>query len=150
MKPELPSSDAFWVAAEAYLGAAIATHNLQKSEGYAGFATIPATFLYFRSIELTLKACLVAHEIDEKTITKDLGHRLTKLREKLVEKRAAGTLGILDEFQDFLDQYSDYYSQKRFEYPENPWIDMPELGDLRSFSCDLLESAREYRPSRCQ
>ena len=78
-KPALPSATRLWNAATAYEEAADTAFAKLRSPRYVGFISIAVIFLYLRSIELSLKACLRECNVDSNTLAKTLGHRLDKI-----------------------------------------------------------------------
>src|ERR1019366_2348304 len=109
MKPDLPSSNAFWLLSSGYLDGGDAAHSLIRSGNYSGFAWLPCVFLYFRCIELALKAVLVPSGISEQEIARTLGHRISALLTRTEEFMPLSDLGILPEDRQLLDRFSDDY-----------------------------------------
>jgi hypothetical protein len=112
MKPALPSSNALWLLSKGYLDAGNAVHGLICGGTYTGFAYLPCVFLYFRCIELALKAVLVPAGISEKEISRTLGHRISPLLRKTKEFTSLPKLGIFAKDRKLLDRFSDDYSDK--------------------------------------
>src|SRR5687768_16531638 len=79
VKPAIPSSDSLWVLAASYRDAGDSVYNQIRGDVYAGYAVIPCVFLYFRCVELALKAVLVYHGVSEVEISRSLGHRISAL-----------------------------------------------------------------------
>jgi hypothetical protein len=147
MKPQLPDSNTFWIVAKGYLTVADAAFQLTESApGDNGELPTPTAFLYFRAIELSLKAALASHNIPETEITKTLGHRLTQLSERIKQVRSPGELPSLDKFDPLITSYSDYYSNKWFEYPDKIWnLALPDLETLRTSAHEIVDDIRFYK-----
>jgi hypothetical protein len=109
-----PQSEAFFCIAEGYKDAANASFDLMKSDGYFGQVIYPCVFLYFRSIELSLKAFLRHQGIDSVCI-KSLSHRISDLILKSEFPNSLSLHGITDSDLEFLEKYSNEYSSKWFE-----------------------------------
>src|SRR5207249_2086442 len=125
MKPLIPSSDDFWILSEGYRDGGDAALSLIRTGTYLGFAVYPCAFLYFRCIELALKAVLVHHAVPEHEIARSLGHRLSLLVARAETFTPLSVLGILAEDRQLLDQFSDDYANKWFEYPDDFWKNSP-------------------------
>ena len=72
----------------------------------------PAFFLYFRCIELALKARLVSNGVAEQEIARTFGHRISALLIRSEEFIPLSDLGILPADRKLLDRFSDDYSDK--------------------------------------
>lgn len=145
MKPQLPSSPAFWILSSGYRDAGDASLSLIHKDEYTGFVQLPCVFSYFRCIELALKAVLVEHSVSEKEITRDLGHRISKLILRAEGFVHLSKIGIEAEDRKLLDRYSDDYSDKWFEYPEQFWKERPRLEDLQTLAHRICEAVRVYK-----
>ncbi|MGJ8656131.1 MAG: hypothetical protein ACSHX6_06755 [Akkermansiaceae bacterium] len=140
-----PSSDTFWGLSEGYLDAADSIFNTIRSGRYLGQALIPCVFSYFRSIELSLKAVLVAHNVSERDITRTLGHRISNLIEKTESFVALSDIGISPEYRTLLDKFSDSYSSKGFEYPNTFWDAKPNLEKLKKITDTIVKTVQTYK-----
>jgi hypothetical protein len=108
IKPELPSSDHLCVLSSGYRDAGDAAHTLIRTDGnYGGFVRFPCVFLYFRSIELALKAVLVPNGVSEHEIAKKLGHRISALLNHVQDFVPLPELGICSEDRQLLDDFSE-------------------------------------------
>lgn len=147
----MPSSDEFWILGSGYLDAGNACLSLirnGKADGqpYAGYVDFPCMFSYFRSIELGLKSVLKENGSSDKEIGREYGHRLTALLKALDSKGIdLQVLGISPENREFLDKYSDEYSRKWFEYPDDFWRVNFELEDLQILAEKVCCSIRNYK-----
>jgi hypothetical protein len=148
MKPALPSSDAFWILASGYRDAGDAVLARIRTETYMGFALFPCVFLYFRCVELALKSVLAYHPVPEDEITRTLGHRISALIERAEEFSSISELGISAEDRRVLDQFSDDYSTKWFEYPDDLDKNYPELERLRDLAHRVCDAIQAYERRR--
>jgi hypothetical protein len=144
MRPALASSDTFWNVSDAFRDAADAAFDLTRADHYSGEVRIPCVFLYFRCIELALKSVLIYHGIPEPEITRALGHRVRALpaeAEKFPKFRA---IGLSAEDRQLIDKFSDAYSDKWFEYPEDSLAAYPDLQTLRELATRLCAATQRY------
>jgi len=112
------------------------------------FSPVPY-YLYCRSIELALKAFLLAKGFPEQRLKyRNLGHDLTAIFAK------ARTLGLDDlvsvkpEYEAEVSKANFYYSSKGFEYfsvlnAVHAYRDRPDLRCLQEFSDQLLKSLKQ-------
>src|SRR5689334_6683539 len=92
MEPAVPSSNAFWIRSSGYRDAGNAAFELMRSKGYKGSIKFACLFLYFRYIELSLKAIFTHHGVAERQITQALEHRIAAL---LARAEAFSPLDVL-------------------------------------------------------
>jgi hypothetical protein len=144
MKPNLPTSNAFWLLSSAYLDGGDAAHGLIRSNDYSGFAWLPCVFLYFRCIELALKAVLVSNGVAEQEIARTFGHRISALLIRSEEFIPLSDLGILPSDRKLLDRFSDDYSDKWFEYPDKLWRGNPQLDQLKDLAHRVCATVRTH------
>jgi hypothetical protein len=148
MKPPGPSSDAFWILCWGYRDAGDATLAVIRSEAYTGFAVLPCVFLYFRCVELALKTVLVHHGVPELEITRTLDHRISALLARAEKFSPLTRLGISAQDRQLLERYSDDYSDKWFEYPEDVFVNYPTLEELRDLAGRVCDAIGVYKPVR--
>lgn len=115
-----------------------------RSKSYTGMAVFPCLFLYFRSIELALKTCLVANNVSEAEITRTLRHRLSALMTRLESFTELHEIGISADDRVMLDTFSDDYSNKWFEYPDSGFHRHPTLEELQTLSHRVCNITRTY------
>lgn len=142
MKPELPSSAAFWILSSAYRDAGDSTLATIRTDTYMGLAVMPCVFLFFRSIELAIKSVLVHHGVPEHEITRSLGHRISELMSRAEPFTDLNLIGIRPEDRQLLNCFSDDYANKSFEYSDE-WWEYPHLEDLQSLArrvCDAIQT----------
>jgi len=148
MKPPLPTSNGFWLLTSAYLDAGDAVFLRLHAKDYVGFMERACFFLYFRSIELALKALLVFHGVPQRGIERKLGHRVSCLLVRVESFVPMSKLGIAADDRKLLDLFSDQYSEKWFEYSEDFWRnrnrDRPELPRLRDLAKRVHDKMRPY------
>jgi hypothetical protein len=144
VKPALGSSACFWVIADAYKDAANAAFELTISRHYVGEIRVPCVFLYFRCIELVLKSVLIFHGIHERDITRTLGHRVSALLERAEAFPQFKTVGLSTEDRQLIREFSDVYSDKWFEYPEDSLAAYPDLATLKDLATRLCDRIRMY------
>lgn len=149
--PGMPSSDEFWILGSGYLDAGNACLSLirnGKADGkpYFGHVVFPCMFSFFRSIELGLKAILKENGASDIKIAREYGHRLTALLDALDSTGVdLQVFGIAPGDRVFLDKYSEEYSRKWFEYPDDFWRVNFELEDLQVLAERICESIRIHR-----
>lgn len=149
--PGMPSSDNFWILGSGYLDAGNASLLLirnGKADGkpYCGHVVFSCIFSFFRSIELGLKAVLKERGSTDNEIAREYGHRLTALLDALDSKGIdLQSFGISPGDRVFLDKYSEEYSRKWFEYPDNFWREDIELEDLEALAERVCNSIRGYK-----
>jgi HEPN domain-containing protein len=142
VKPSLPSSDAFWIMSSGYRDAGDAAFKLVRSDDYTGFVVYPCVFLYFRCVELALKAVLAHHGVSENEIARTLGHRISDLLTRAESYAPVDSFGVTPEDRRLLDRYSDTYANKWFEYPDDFDASYPIVEELRELAhrmCDAIE-----------
>ena len=146
----MPSSDAFWILGSGYLDAGNACLSLIRNRNadgkpYCGHVIFPCMFSYFRSIELGLKAVLKENGSTDNEIAREYSHRLTALLDAIDSKGIElQVCGISPADRDFLNKYSEEYSRKWFEYPDDFWRVNFELEDLQALAEKICESVRNY------
>jgi hypothetical protein len=120
-KPKLPTAIRLWLAGRAFQQAADASFEKLRSPGYVGFISVPVVFLYVRSIELSLKACLRQHTGDPDVFAKMLGHRLDWILAEADRVGICAALGLSKEHRSTIAAIAEDYSDKWYEYPEHFW-----------------------------
>jgi len=118
-----------------------------RSEDYVGFAVMPAVFLYFRSVELALKAVLFHHKVSEREVASRLGHRITNLLARTAGFTSLASLGIGAEDRRLLERFSDQYADKWFEYSSS-WWKLPQLDHLQGLAQTVCTRVRAYLTGR--
>jgi hypothetical protein len=101
MKPELPSSNAFWVLSSCYRDAGDAVLSLIRNGSYSGHAVFACVFLYFRSVELGLKAVLAANGVSEQEIAQKLAHQISPLLKRVEDFVQLSELGFVPKTVNF-------------------------------------------------
>ena len=139
--PGRPSSDAFWVQADAFREAASALHDLLKKSENPPSVAIPITFLYLRSLELGCKSCLPEKEYPSVEDMKKFGHGLTGLLNELQKNKKLDQLEMCRNEFKIIDDFSDDYSYKRIEYGTG-YIDYPDLDLLADLVDRFLDATR--------
>ena len=118
--------------------------NRSRGEKTQFFSPVPY-YLYCRSIELVIKAFLLAKGITKKQLkARKLGHDLTAL---LTEARKMGLEDIVvidPEWEAELSKANDYYFKKDFEYFNVAfgYYSLPSLVVLNELSEVLLKSLK--------
>lgn len=157
-KPKTPSSWEFQQLAEASLDAANAAYAdcqarddrfAAGSKGESTFMSMTVVFLYFRAIELSLKAAIVEKQVAPpgKIPSRELGHDLKKLiacaTTPTADKPAysLSDLGLNEEDMAYIDQYSDDYANKWFEYHFGPW-QIPCLNQSQRIADQILSAIK--------
>jgi len=144
MKPAFPSSNAFWILSSSYRDAGDAPLDRMRSGTYRGSIKFACFFLYFRCVELALKAVLTHHRVAQREITQTLGHRISALLTRTKAFSALDALGITPEDRCLLDQFSDDYADKWFEYPDRFWRRDPKFEELRALAHRMCHTIQVY------
>ncbi len=131
-KPKAPTSDAFYVIAEGYKDGGDACFHRLCDPSYCGQIIYTCAFLYFRAIELYLKAALADRGVSNAEI-KDAKHNIKKLLTILQLVIPPLKLGLLSSDVTFLQKYADDYLVKWFEYPHK----LQDLGFKKETIRDL-------------
>ncbi|SRR5258705_4721713 len=147
MKPELPSSDAFWILSSAYRDAGDSTLATIRTGTYTGLMVMPCVFLFFRSVELALKSVLVFHGVPEHEITRALGHRISALISRAEPFTQLDVIGIQPADRQLLDRFSDDYASKLFEYSDD-WWSYPHLEELQSLARRVCDAVQVYERNK--
>jgi HEPN domain-containing protein len=132
------------MAAQGFEDAADASFDKQCSHGYIGYIRGAVVFLYARSIELSLKACLRQHTADSKIFLKILGHRLDLILEKTEKLGICDDLGLSKEHRLIITAVGEDYADKWFEYPDNIWTKRPKIEGLKNAAKFLTVKTRSY------
>ncbi len=140
---DFPDSAGFWNLAAGYRDAGDSTLATLRSPKYCGNAMVPCVFLYFRSIELALKAVLVGHNVPKAEI-KTLGHRISALIVRCESFTTLDAIGVELSDRDLLDRFSKDYSGKMFEYSDDFWTYHRSLEDLQSVARRICEKVQWY------
>ncbi len=140
----MPCSDAFWNLSLAFRDAADAAFAFTRAAHYSGLIVVPCVFLYFRSIELALKSILTFHGLSESEITRTFGHRVADLLDRAERFPQFAAVGLTDADRQLITDYSCAYSDKWFEYPDDPPAGYPNLDTLRELAHRLSDRTREY------
>jgi hypothetical protein len=112
-----------------------------------GFSPVPY-YLICRSLELALKAFLLAKGVPEKKLRKDLSHDLEKVLKKAMTMGLDKILSVTPQHEEELKKANTYYASKGFEYFKviramTGYRDLPDisvLSDLASLLVTELES----------
>jgi hypothetical protein len=115
-----------------------ASEFLRAAEGFKindGFSPVPY-YLICRSMELALKAFLLAKGVPKKTLKGTLGHNLEKVLKKAVSLGLDKVVSITPQHKEELRKANNYYASKGFEYFEvtRAATGYPNLPDLRVLS----------------
>lgn len=118
--------------------------NRAHADKSPNFSPVPY-YLYCRSIELVLKAFLLAKGITKKQLkTRSLGHNLTALLTKARQLGLEDIVVVKSQWETELSRANDYYSKKDFEYFNVAfgYYGLPSLAVLQEFSGQLLNSLK--------
>jgi len=115
-KPKPPSGNAFFVIAEGYKDGGDACFEKLIKPSYTGQIIYACIFLYFRAIELYLKAALADRGVSSSQ-SKNAKHDIKKLIVLLKQVVKPQKLCLLASDIKFLQKYTDDYLVKWFEYP---------------------------------
>jgi hypothetical protein len=119
---------------------------LDPSAGrYSGFAIVPCSFLYLRSVELAFKACIVSHGVSQPTIRKKYGHSLERLHAAITELDPQFPERAPKDPTGIITQFSSFYAEKGFEYPSNIFTASISPQGVVEFAHAFVEFSRRYR-----
>jgi hypothetical protein len=115
-----------------------------NTKGQASFMAINVVFLYFRSIELAIKAAIQERNLatPNQIRSKALGHNLKALLECATTTKQSYTLkelGLNSQAKVFLDRWSDDYASKWFEYHFKPW-QIPDLARCQMIAESVVKA----------
>lgn len=124
-----------------------AARSLQRPESYSPVHY----YLYCRSLELVLKAYLLAKGISKKKLKNKFRHDLEKTLRKADSLGLGGTVSISDEQRVHLALANAHYKSKAFEYFEvSTWFrrmkgqsKLPSLDVLDSLVGSLLDGIKQ-------
>ncbi len=114
------------------------------AHGSKFFSPVPY-YLYCRSLELVLKAFLLAKGVSKKQLkARSLGHDLTALLTKAKKLGLEEIVTIKPRWDAELSKANEYYSKKDFEYFNVgfAYYGLPSLSVLQEFSDQLLQSLK--------
>lgn len=158
-KPTTPSSWEFQQLAEASFDAANAAYAdcqardarfaTGSQDDETTFMAITVAFLYFRAIELSLKAAIVERNLAplEAIPSRQLGHDISRLIACAITPAtgapsfSASDLGLNEDDKAYIEQYSDDYANKWFEYHFGPW-DIPCLKESQRIADHILSAIK--------
>lgn len=142
--PNTPSSDKFWTQSKAFLDAAKASHDVMREPNYYGEICIPITFLYFRAMELALKACLPLEKLSDQDVRNKYGHKLSLLIDELERTGVFKKLGMKKFDFKMIEDFSEDYSNKWFEYGHD-YTNLPEdLDHLSELVTKFISNTKQY------
>src|SRR5437660_3980862 len=98
----------------------------------------------FNTAEVKKKARETHHRVAEREITQTLGHRISALLTRTESFSPLHGLGITRENRRLLDQFSDDYADKWFEYPDKIWRREPKFEELRALAHRMCDTIRVY------
>jgi len=155
-KPRIPTPWEFHKLAEASRDAAdaafaeIRSRDAAYAEGRRNvgitFMAVTVAFLYLRSVELALKAALLGRGLasEDAIPSQKLGHDLRNLLECATSGGTQGSsgyplakLGLGQDERSFLEEYSNDYSNKWYEYHFDPFH-YPDLDKCRSIATAVV------------
>lgn len=115
-----------------------ADDKLGKKEGYEIVAPIPVMFLVGQSIELALKAYLLAKGVELRKLRRDYGHELHRSLRKAKELGLADVVTLSDEEENVLVLLDALYSTKQLQYIITGAKTFPVFGPLESAARKLV------------
>lgn len=139
-----PSNEKFFTLSQEFLDAAKILHRaLDETPDRANIAT-PMTFLYFRSLELALKACLPIGKIPDTDIRMKFGHKISLLIDKIEGAGLIEKFGMCRKDFKEIDDYSEDYSNKWFEYG-SIFTELPnDLERISELVTKFVSNTKEY------
>lgn len=120
----------------------------QSSQQGKGFSPVPY-YLVCRSIELTLKAFLLAERAPIDEIKRKIGHNLVKALDKAKAKGLGNLVNVDANVEKEIENANHYYKNKEFEYFEfdrmvTGYPRLPDLETLRPFAAELVDKLRQH------
>lgn len=114
---------------------------------HKGFTPVPY-YLICRSIELSLKAFLLARGVDRTFLKKKLGHDITVALHRAERECLSSVVKLRSNERDAIQQVNELYKEKKFEYFEDlgpifGFTPMPDLILLTSFAKRLLANTEQ-------
>ncbi|HXG28769.1 MAG TPA: hypothetical protein VNJ47_07965 [Nevskiales bacterium] len=138
-------------ASEFYAAAVAVDDSLDKKQGYEIFAPVPVMFLAGQSIELSLKAFLLAKGIDLRALRLQYGHKLSSSLQR-AKKLGLGDIVVLtDTDESAIAVLDPLYSSKQLQYIITGVKTYPIFGPLEEATRKLLEAVAvfvDYPPHR--
>ncbi len=119
-----------------------ADDKLGHRPGFEEAAPIPVMYLIGHSIELSLKAVLCHHGLDDRQL-RMIGHDLHKAMRKCKEIGFRPALEADREEQEVLEILNVLYKSKQLNYSEVGMKEYPVFGYLETLSKKLLVGAAE-------
>ena len=118
-----------------------------NSEARDGFSPVPY-YLVSRSLELALKAYLLAKNVDVQVLKGELGHDLMKCLARAQSEGLEQSLSISATQKAELKKANSYYATKGFEYFQvtkavTGYRDLPDLRTLRNLAGQLLDEIED-------
>ena len=116
----------------------------------SSFMAIPVALLYFRSVELALKAVIMERGLASAEAIRSLplGHNIKNLIGCATTLNSSGSqafslseLGLDQAASNLLQQFSDSYSKKWFEYHFGPW-DIPPLIESQRIATSIVQATK--------
>ncbi len=118
-----------------------------KTEGEK-FSPVPY-YLYSRSIELFLKAFLLANDVSKEKLKDKYRHNLEKILKGAKSFNIIGVVEITPEEEKEIAKANAYYASKGFEYFElktamKGYPNLPDLDILKELSSKLQENLKIF------
>jgi hypothetical protein len=138
-------------ASEFYAAAVAVDDTLGEKKGYEIFAPVPVMFLAGQSIELSLKAFLLAKGVDLRALRLQYGHKLSASLQKAQELGLANIVALSNEDESAIAVLDPLYSSKQLQYVVTGMKTFPIFGPLEEAARKLLEAVAtfvEYPPHR--
>lgn len=145
-RPDDLSPYDFWGLASGFRDAGECALATIQDGKYSGLMVMPCVFLFFRTIELSLKSVLASHDVAAHEIRK-LSHDISRIMDKASKFTSLDVIGIASKDRELLKRFSRDYQRKGFEY-SNDWWNTPHLDDLRDLAVRVCEAVRVYRPNQ--
>ncbi len=123
-----------------------ASEFLRAAQGFRisdGFSPVPY-YLICRSMELSLKAFLLARGLSKRTLKRrNLGHNLEKILEKAISEGLNKYVSLSPQHREELKKANNYYASKGFEYFEvikamTGYRTLPDISVLSSLATLLV------------
>jgi hypothetical protein len=125
-------------ATDFFEAALAADDKLGKKVGHEVIAPIPVMFLVGQSIELALKAYLLAKGVELRQLRRDYGHELHRSLRKAKELGLLNVVALSEEEEGVIELLDSLYSTKQLQYIVTGAKTFPVFGPLESVARKLV------------
>lgn len=145
MSASVQDARTLWLTAVSLEEAAIVLHKKTGTpRAFAYLPGLPVVFLFYRSIELALKAFLLVEGVPLQDLRhpRKFGHSIERLYAAAAKYRFKTDPPLTGSEENILNRIARNYADKHYEYPARLYVKMPTLSDLQVV-CRKIVSAAE-------